>query len=730
MLTDNYNLARTNANLNETLLNASNVNAAQFGKLFALPVTGFINAQPLYVSNLSIPGKGTHNVVFVATLHNDVYAFDADAAGDSLWHVNLGPPVPNSDYNVADLVEIGILSTPVIDLSTGTIYVVANTKENGSAIFRLHALDLTTGSEKFGAPVVISASVPGTVSWDNQNGQIQFVAAHHLQRPGLVLNNNTVYIAFGSHNDLIPYFGWLMAYNAGNVQEQAGVFITTPGTAGGSIWQGGRAPAVDGSGNIYATTGNGGWDGTANFSESLLKLDTSNGLKLADWFTPDHWGSLNDQDYDLGSCGPELTASGRVIAGGKEGVLYLLDRNHLGQIQTGDAQIVQSFPAIGFAIFNMAYWEKSDGPIVYLRAYNGAVKAFHMANGLFGTTAFSQAGFVAGLPFDGMALSANGSFAYSAVLWVTMTADQQHDGPGVLHAFAGTDVSQELWNSATNPSDNLGMLAKFTAPTVANGKVYVPTFSNQLVVYGLRVQKAILGAVVNAASGLSGPVAPGEMVVIYGSGLGPSTLAGAVLDNSGRLTSNLAGTQILFEGIAAPLIYTRTDQVAAIVPNAVASVETTGTKQQVNVQAVFNGQQAAGISVGVVDTKPGLFTLDESGQGPGAILNQDSSLNSASNPAARGTIVVLWGTGQGLTSPDWPEDELASAPYPEPVNPVTVTIGGVQAEILYAGAAPGLAGLMQINARLPTSVQPGNNVPVMVKVGFNSSQPGVTLAVK
>jgi uncharacterized protein (TIGR03437 family) len=729
VLTGNYNLARTNANLNETLLNTSNVNATQFGKLFSLSVNGFINAQPLYVANVSIPGKGTHNVVYVATLHNDVYAFDADAAGASLWHVNLGPSVPAAGYSVDDLVEIGILSTPVIDASTSTIYLVANTKENGNAIFRLHALDLATGDEKFGAPAVISATVPGKAWWDGQNGQVQLVPSHHLQRAGLVLLNNTVYIGFGAHGDIVPYHGWFLGYNAANVQEQVIAFSSTPNGGAGGIWHAGRAPAVDANGNIYLTTGNGSWD-TGDWGETFLKLDTSNGLNVADWFTPDHWAHLNDLDNDLGSCGPVLTASGMVIGGGKEGVLYMLDRNNMGHLQSGNGQIVQSFQAIGFGIFNMAYWEKSDGPIVYLRPANGSVKAFRMVNGRFQTAPSSQASFVAGLPFDGMALSANGSFSYSSILWVTMTTTGVHDGPGVLHAFAATDLSRELWNSGMNPADSLGTLAKYVAPTVANGKVYVPTFSNQVLVYGLRFQKAIVGAVVNAASGLTGPVAPGEMVVVYGSGLGPSALAGPVLTNSGRLSNNVAGTQILFNGIAAPLIYVRADQLAAIVPNAVANLSKTSTQPQVNVQAVFNGQRGAGTFLGVVDTKPGLFTLDDSGRGPGAILNQDASVNSAANPAARGSIVVLYGTGQGLTNPDLPEDELASSPYPEPVNPVTVTIGGQTAKILYAGAAPGLAGLMQINAQVPPGVKPGNDVPVVVKIGNNTSQAGVTLAVQ
>src|SRR5215467_1659791 len=202
VLTDNYNYSRTNANLKETMLNTLDVEPSQFGKLFSVPVNGAINAQPLYLQGVAIPGKGTHNVVYVATHHNDVYAFDADTQSDSLWHTNLGPSVPSTDYNVDDLNEIGILSTPVIDAVTNTLYAVALTKEDGNHIYRLHALDVTTGVEKFGGSTVIEATVPGTSLFDSHNGQIAFDSSQHLQRPGLLLLNNVVYIGFGSHGDI------------------------------------------------------------------------------------------------------------------------------------------------------------------------------------------------------------------------------------------------------------------------------------------------------------------------------------------------------------------------------------------------------------------------------------------------------------------------------------------------------------------------------------------------
>jgi uncharacterized protein (TIGR03437 family) len=243
-------------------------------------------------------------------------------------------------------------------------------------------------------------------------------------------------------------------------------------------------------------------------------------------------------------------------------------------------------------------------------------------------------------------------------------------------------------------------------------------------VYGLLTQKKLIGDVVNSASSLSGAVAPGELVIIYGSGLGPSTLAGAQVDSSGHLTKSVAGTQVLFNGVAAPLIYTRADQVAAVVPIAVEG------QGNVQVQVKYNGQSTPTYSTTVVDTAPGVFTLDQSGQGQGAILNQDNSINNPANPALRGSIVVLWATGQGPSDPDWAEDLLASDPLPQPKNKVNVNIGGHWGQILYAGAAPGLAAVIQVNVRVPYGIQPGSKVPVLMRIGNTMSQTGVTMAVQ
>jgi len=737
VLTDNYNNARTNANLNETILSTLNVNSAQFGKLFSLPVNGAINGQPLYVQGLGIPSKGTHNVVYVTTHHNEVYAFDADTQGSPLWQVNLGPSVPGTDFNVADLTEIGILSTPVIDITTNTLYVVAFTKESGTHVYRIHALDITTGEEKFGGPTVIAATAPGNYNLDSHNGQIAFNPNNHLQRPGLALLNNTVYIAFASHDDVDLWHGWLMGYNAASLQ-QVSVFLVTPNGWGAGIWQGGRAPVIDDEGNIYVSTGNGSFDTGGDYGESFIKFGTSTGIPtVTDWFTPDNYANLTDLDSDLGSCGPILSRLGWLIGGGKEGIIYLMDQHNLGHTQTGNGQILQHFQAIGFGIFNLAFWDRLGGPTLYLRADADVVKAFRIVNNQFQTTPVSQSSAGGALPFDGMAISANGSAGYSGILWVTLTQNGNNDGAGTLHAYSAVDLTQELWNSGMNAArDGLGTLAKYTAPTVVNGKVYVPNFSGSLMVYGLLSQNtaasavpsspAAIGEVANAASEYGGPVAPGEMVSIFGSGLGSSTLVtdAEVSTTPGKLSYNIKGTQVMINGAAAPLLYAREDQVAAVIPYSAAG------QKSLSLQVQYQGQRTATMQIPIAPTAPGLFTLDRSGSGPGAILNEDTSINSPANPAVRGSIVALYGTGQGQTDPGGQEDEIPGDALATVVSTVQVTIGGQPADLLYAGTAPTLAGVMQINVRVPSGIKPGSAVPVVVTIGGVKSQPGVTIALQ
>jgi len=521
--TQHNDLGRTGANLNEGQLTTATVNPASFGKLFTRVVDGHIYAQPLYVAGVSIPGLGTHNVVYVATMHNSVYAFDADDADASvpLWHVNCGPSLPippdwpSGDYKHSNFqVEIGIVSTPTIDVATQTLYVVPLVVANGGQRHQLHALDLTTGSEKFGGPVAIAAQVSGTGA-GSSGGVIAFESANQNQRSSLLLANGRIYIAFASYADVDVYHGWVLAYDASTLQQVA-VLNVTPAASEGGIWQSGNGPAADSAGHLYIMTGNSdntqapGPDG--DLGCSIVKLDPD--LNVVDWFTPYNVAELNALDWDLGSAGPLLVpGTSRLVGGGKEGRLYVLETSgpaSMGQFDPAGDHVVQSFQAsersdplmkVLAPHFNIhgspVYWQGPGAALIYIWAEEDRLKAFRWEGNAFVTTA---AGTIApaaasamkappGMPGGIVALSANGNQAGSGVVWASHAYQgdaTQHVVPGILHAFDAEDVSRELWNSRQNlRRDDVGAFAKFCPPTVAAGKVYLATFSGQLLVYGL-----------------------------------------------------------------------------------------------------------------------------------------------------------------------------------------------------------------------------------------------------
>ena len=362
ILTGNGNNERTNANLREIQLSPITVTSSTFGKLGAFPVDGQVYGQPLYVSDLSIPGAGTHNLVFISTMHNSVYAFDADAMSpvSLLWQVNLGPPVPAALLfgQYGDIAfEVGILSTGVIDLERGILYVVADTLQDGTPAFYLHALDLTTGAERLNGPVPLTASVTGRGSGALPDGSLPLDPRQHIQRPGLLLANDSVYVGFGSHADQDPYHGWMLRYAAADLSRQLAVYVSTPDGNGGSFWQSGRGPVADPEGNLYAVTGNGDYDGIHNFGESFVKL-SSTLSGILDSFTPADWKSMSDNDFDL-SAGPALiTGTHTFIGADKAGHLYVLDGNAM--IQPGNVGIIA---ASAGTIFNFAVWSRSGSPV-------------------------------------------------------------------------------------------------------------------------------------------------------------------------------------------------------------------------------------------------------------------------------------------------------------------------------------------------------------------------------
>jgi uncharacterized protein (TIGR03437 family) len=728
VLTGGYDNSRSNANLSETVLNPSTVTNSSFGKLFSLAVDGQIYAQPLYLRNVTIPNHGTHNVIFVATMHDSVYAFDADQPGLPLWSVSLGTPVPTSTYASDDgpytdiNPENGILGTPVIDPSTGTLYAVAATYENGVYIYRLHALDVTSGQERFGAPSVITASVRGTGD-SSVNSVVPFVAGQHLQRPALLLVNGIVYLAFGSHGDAPPYHGWVMSYSASDVRHQLAVYNPTPNGFGGSFWQSGRGLTVDDQGKIIAVASNGSTDFITSFSDSVLKLNPVD-LSLLDWFGPYNVQDLNDGDEDLGAAGAVLLPnSGYFLTGGKAGWLYVIGQNSFGHESADDAQISQTFAATNFGLFNFALWNRSDGQILYTHGANEVVKSWKFSGSTFSTNPLAQSVNAFNVMFQGMTVSANGANSKSGILWVTQPVTYRLPSDGHLVAYDANTLSV-LYDSLNNAADAMGAFTKFANPTVASGKVYVPTMSNSLMVYGLSsgatggVTPSIT-AVVNAASYAGGAVAPGEIVALLGANLGPSSLAVSAFDASNQLPTQLAGTQVTFNGVPAPLLYSMDSAVAAIVPYEVAGA------QNVTVQLTANSQPSAPQDIPLQDSLPGLFSADASGSGPGAILNLDYSLNSPDNPAAAGSIVIVYGTGGGAT-PNSRTGRLVTGADQTSAT-VSVTVNGQNAPVLYAGAAPGLVdGALQMNVQLPQGVTA--DVPIVVTVNGHASLATITVS--
>ncbi len=499
--------SRTMANGSEIYLTTANVNVAKFGKLFSRTVDGAIFTQPLFLQGVTISGKKV-NVVYVATSHNKVYAFDADKTnpGTPLWTANLGP----FDNRTAGWATgIGVIGTPVIVRSLGAIYVVAATVEGGTRYFKLHALDLLNGTEKFSGPAVIAGSVPGTAE-DSANGVVTFNPQQHIQRPGLALSNNNVIVAFGPDRDHTPYHGWLFSYDAQTLQR-TGSFNDTPNNIaqlGAGIWQSGRAPAVGPDGSIYLETGNGNWDGSTDFGQSFLKLGVgANGFSLTSWFTPSAWSALNDVDWDLSSTGTTLIpGTNQVFGGSKDGTLYLLSSSSLGGNTPEDSGAVQKFVATDVCpppvqwdschqIMGQVFWSTAAVRTLYVWGVHDVLRmyTFNSSSASFNTVAGYVGSQEAYYPGGVLSLSSYLASPGTGILWAITagTDDTGFFGPGfattgTLHAFDANNPSTELWNSGQNPiRDSFGSMASFTPPIAVNGKVYVPTFSNQLVVYGL-----------------------------------------------------------------------------------------------------------------------------------------------------------------------------------------------------------------------------------------------------
>ncbi len=527
--TQHNDIGRTGQNTSETVLTPGVVNATGFGKLFTQTVDGIIFAQPLYLQNVSIPVNGAqsvvHNVVFVATENDSVYAFDADSNGGvdgpPLWQANLastahgaaaGATAASSNDIAGNIVPvIGVTGTPVIDTAAGILYVVSFTSEGSNYVSRLHALNIATGVEQAGSPVTIQATVPGTGN-GSTNGQLTFDPRWELQRPGLLLLDGNVYIGFGAFGDQGPWHGWLFAYNAKTMQ-QVGVYCDSPNGEGGGFWMSGAGIAadtenasVDPLGRIYAVAGNGGFDATApnqaasDYGDSVLQLAVlKNVLTLTDSFTPSNQASLNAADGDLGSGGalviPDADSPAHLLLqSGKEGKIYLLNRESLGSYHSSD-QVLQELAngttssSWGAGLWGLpAYWNKT----VYFPGRNSPLQAFALSGQSLSTEPVSQTTEVLGYPAPTPSISANGNT--SGIVWLLEPSHAGATG-AVLEAYDASNLQSLLYSNQTNASrDGLGTGVAFALPTVANGKVYAAsTFTNpsnsavygQLNVFGL-----------------------------------------------------------------------------------------------------------------------------------------------------------------------------------------------------------------------------------------------------
>jgi hypothetical protein len=498
VFTYHNNLSRDGTNPSEYALTLSNVTAATFGKLFSCKVDGAVYAQPLWVANLTINGV-EHNVVFVATQHDSLYAFDADTNPCvTLWHIDLidpnhggiGGETPVAWDSVGKgngdiMPEIGVTGTPVIDPSTNTLYVVSTSMLPGPSFYqRLHAIDLRNGSERIGSPVTIAGTYPGT--GDGTSTTI-FVAGQENQRAGLALVNGIIYIAWGSHDDQAPYYGWIMGYDASSL-KQTSVFNVAPNGQFGGIWMAGAAPAADANNALYVITSNGTFDANSStapqkdYGDTFLKLNSN--LTVSQYFTPSDQAIDDANNEDFGSGGaavildaPSSPVAHLIVGGGKDGFLYLLNRDAMGGF--GDSNAWQRINFGSDILATGAFWNGR----YYLAGKNGPLRSysFDNASGKFDLSSISESAGIFGFPGSTPSVSSSG--AASGIVWALdntnyCTLRSPSCGPAILHAYDATHLGTELWNSTQTTGNTGGNAVKFTVPTVCNGKVYVGTRGN------------------------------------------------------------------------------------------------------------------------------------------------------------------------------------------------------------------------------------------------------------
>jgi hypothetical protein len=494
VVTYHNDIQRTGQNLTETVLTPANVNSSSFGKLGFFSVDGKVDAEPLLLAALTMGSQGTHDVLFVATEHDSLYAMDA-ATGKEYWQRSLlgSGETTSDDHGCPQITpEIGITSTPVIDRAHNLIYAVAMSKDSSGNYFqRLHGLDLTTGAEMLGGPVTITASYPGSGD-EGSAGTQTFMPGQHAERLGLLLLNGVVYTMWTSHCDFQPYTGWLIAYNASTL-ALAAVLNVTPNGSEGSMWMSGTAPAADTSGNIYFLDANGTFDTTldvngfpskGDFGNAFIKLSTANGLTISDYFATFDTVNQSNLDHDLGSGGvlvlPDLNdASGNVrhlaVGAGKDANIYVVDRDNMGKFNPNTNNIHQEIQgALAGSVFGMpAYFNNT----IYYGAVGDTLKAFAISAANLASATASQS--KTRFPYPGTTPSISASGTSNGIVWAA-----ENGSTAVLHAYDASNLGHELYNSNQAGSrDTFGAGNKFITPMIANGRVYVGT-TNGVAVFG------------------------------------------------------------------------------------------------------------------------------------------------------------------------------------------------------------------------------------------------------
>jgi len=703
--------ARTGQYLSEILLAPANVKPGLFGKRFSLLVDGGVYAQPLYLPRVKVAGKGLHNVLYVATTHDSLYAFDADynsgANAQPLWQVSfIDPahgigPVPAGDVGCEVIwPELGVVGTPVIDAAAGTIYVIAETREpKNTYVFRLHAIDVTSGAERPGSPVVIQP--PG------------FVPLSHKQRTALLLSNGVVYSSWGSNCDLGNYHGWVLAHDAKTLQP-AGVFNDSPDGNASSFWNAGAGPAADAAGNIYVVSANGDFTagaGGRDYGDSVLKLKPAPKIAVTDFFTPFNQDTLNLLDVDLGSTGavvlPDASGSAAhphlLFTVGKEGRLYLLDRDHLGRAQQGsDAGALASLLVLTHSVFGTAAYFNGS---IYVAPELAPMLAFPVAGASLASMPSAITKNSMGVLGASPSISANGT--KNGIVWIVSS-----DNGGTLHAYDAANL-RELYNSNTQAADALGTFTEFSVATIAASKVYAGTGASVSVYGELRTDLPSIAAVTNAASYSASAIAPGALITLFGSALAPDTAA----TPGTPLPLSLADVAVTVNGVPAPVLYVSEHQINAQLPYGIPPGPAT-------IVVRVTGGLSPPFPITVQTAAPGVFM---SPQGQAAMLNANGSVNTPASPADVGTIASLFFTGQGPV--DQPEDDGDAPDVGTAVSatlPASATVGGIPAEVHFVGLAPLYPGLAQMNLRIPPLAS--GTYPVVIKIGdVASNAPRLTV---